>query len=254
MFSRKCPKCDKEMTYSRKSNLNRAIRKNAVCKSCKGSNISDETRTKMSEARKKMLNERSKEEQDRITAKMAATLRYNWENKTEEEIEAWREVVSRTSKARWADENYKNRVGAAIKNSWDNLTDNEREERITKSLDNGAGRCKYFDQNGYRVQGLTEKRFVDYFLNNDNLKAPLKKRPKAIRTPMGLYYPDFITDDGLIYEVKSLWTFNKLKTKKGALQLEKMKWINNNLKDKKVVLLVEQKNKDFNIIEDLSNV
>jgi hypothetical protein len=254
MFSRKCPKCDKEMTYSTKTNLNRAIRKNAVCKSCAMLARGPETRAKMSESRKKMLNERSEEEKARIVAKMAATLRSNWENKTEEEVDAWREVCSRTSKARWTDENYKNRVAVAVKNSWDNLTDNEREERVTKSLDNGAGRCEYFDQKGYRVQGMTEKRFVDYFLNNDDLKDPLKKRPKAIRTPMGLYYPDFITDDGLVYEVKSLWTFNKLKTKKGEAQLEKMKWINDNLKEKKVVLFVEQKNKDFSIIEDLSNV
>jgi len=254
MYSRLCPICSKELTYAKKYNLDRAIKKKAICKSCKATNISDETRAKMSSARKELLEKRTAEEQEEITAKMKNTLREHWENKTEEELEEWKKQVSATSKERWANEEYREKTSKSIKQSWDELSWRAREKRISKSLDNGAGRCKYFDERGYRVQGLTEKRFVIYFCDNDNIKSPLKERPKAIRTPMGLYYPDFITEDGVIYEVKSKYTFDILGTKRGKSQYEKMKWINENNDNIKIILFVEQKDKSFRTYEDLTDL
>jgi len=53
MFVRDCPDCGEEMSYSKKGNLDRAIKKGAVCKSCskigkKRPTFSDEHRSKIS--------------------------------------------------------------------------------------------------------------------------------------------------------------------------------------------------------------
>jgi len=53
-YTRECPNCGKELTYKSNSGLKSAIRNNTVCISCsqKGKTPSEETRRKMSEAKK----------------------------------------------------------------------------------------------------------------------------------------------------------------------------------------------------------
>jgi len=61
MFVRNCPKCGKELSYSKKFNLNKAIKNNSVCVSCSkkgeknpfyGKTLSEETRRNISEKMK----------------------------------------------------------------------------------------------------------------------------------------------------------------------------------------------------------
>ena len=54
MWTRDCPDCGKEMSYSVKSCLNRANRTGSSCHSCskKGKTLSEETRRKLSERKK----------------------------------------------------------------------------------------------------------------------------------------------------------------------------------------------------------
>ena len=46
MYSKNCPECGNEQTYTRKDNLNRAIKKNQTCRNCR--KFSEETRRKIS--------------------------------------------------------------------------------------------------------------------------------------------------------------------------------------------------------------
>ena len=54
MYTRNCPNCDKELSYSKKFNLNKAIKSNAVCRLCsqKGKTFSEEHCRNISEALK----------------------------------------------------------------------------------------------------------------------------------------------------------------------------------------------------------
>ena len=54
MWTRDCPKCGKEISYSKKGNLTSAIKNNNVCKSCvrKGKPRSEKTSRKISETLK----------------------------------------------------------------------------------------------------------------------------------------------------------------------------------------------------------
>jgi len=61
MYTRNCPQCGKELSYSAKCSFNRAIKRNSVCVSCVkkgkkppnyGKTHSEETLRKMSEAKK----------------------------------------------------------------------------------------------------------------------------------------------------------------------------------------------------------
>lgn len=254
MFSRECPKCSKLLSYSRKSNLDKAIKKNALCRSCANSDVSEKTKKKMSESRKEVIRKMSPEDRKKSIDKMASSLRTNWSNKSEEEKEEWRQIVSKTSKDRWVNPDYREKTISSMKDYWDNLEPSEREKRIDKSINNGAGCCSYYDSKGYRVQGMTELRFIDFFMSQKDIENPIKSRPKAIRTPYGLYYPDFITIKGMVYEVKSSYTFKWLKNKKGEKQLKKMIWINENLKDKKVTIFLEKEKGTFVKFEDLNEI
>ena len=54
MWTRDCPSCGKELSYSKKSKLTSAIKKGTACRSCskKGKTHSEESRRKMSESLK----------------------------------------------------------------------------------------------------------------------------------------------------------------------------------------------------------
>lgn len=91
-----------------------------------------------------------------------------------------------------------------------------------------------------KVQGLGEK-FVAESLNNFNIKWD---RPKAIKTPFGIYTPDFWCEEiGIFIEVKGMRTALKMVGLLSLLEngrakwagsvdensLKKMKWVHENV-------------------------
>jgi len=246
MFTKNCPKCNSIMSYSKKSNLNKSLKNNSVCKSCV--EWTDERKNKLSKARKKYLENLTDEEKKEQIDKMSNSLKELWNSKTEVELEKWKETVSFTSKKRWQNEQYKNKLKKSIKNSWASLTEDEKQLRINKSLENGAGNCDYFCEDGYKVQGHTEKRYIK-FLKQNNLNLPIQRNRKGIQTPYGIYFPDFEFENYYV-EVKSTYTFSKLINrlsydgKKDNKQFDKILWISKNIKEIKI--FIETKRNTFN--------
>lgn len=244
MYTKNCPKCNSIMTYSKKSNLNKSLKNNSVCKKCV--EWTDERKNKLRIARNNYLENLDENEKQNQINKMSNSLKQLWENKTDFELNDWKEKVSFTSKKRWNNEEYKNRLKKSIKRSWDNLSQEQKEIRIQKSLDNGAGICDFFSQNGYKVQGHSEKRYIQY-LKQNNLSLPLIKNKKAVNTPLGLYFPDFEFEDYYV-EIKSSYTFSKLINKlsydgkKENKQLDKILWTSNNIKEVKIFIETKQNN------------
>jgi len=82
------------MSYSKKSNLNKSLKNNSVCKSCV--EWTDERKNKLSKARKKYLENLTDEEKKEQIDKMSNSLKELWNSKTEVELEKWKETVSFT--------------------------------------------------------------------------------------------------------------------------------------------------------------
>ena len=154
MYIRNCPKCNKELTYEHKSNLNRAIRNSVICRNCsqleqKNDDSYLERNEKISKARKEYF-KNIEEEHKRQIAKFSESIRNTYLNKSDEWKEKWKETCSRTSKEKWSDDNYKERVSNKMKNNnWSKRDD--KEEIIQKSINtkidkygksNVLGRCK----------------------------------------------------------------------------------------------------------------
>jgi hypothetical protein len=245
MFTKNCPKCNSIISYSRKSNLNKSLKNNSVCKFCV--ERTDEHKNKISKARKQYLQNLSNEEKQIQINKMSNSLKQFWNNKSELQKEEWKKSVSFVSKERWKDEEFKNSLKNKIKKSWDCLTTDEKASRIEKSLNNGAGICLYYMEGEYRVYGNTEKRYIKYLIDNDK-NLPIKKTRAAISTPFGLYFPDFEYETFFV-EIKSEYTYSKLINrlsydgKTVNKQLDKILWVCDSIK--KVVVLVETKGGEF---------
>jgi len=229
-YTKQCPTCNETLTYSSQSNLGRSIQLNSTCRSCRV--ITKEHKKRLSEAH--MGKPKSKQ----AVSKMKKSLKEYWSNKSESEMNDWREMVSQTSKERWRDDNYKQQVSDSVKEHWDSLSDDERISRFIKQQDGGAGISKYKMVGEYKVQGNTEKRYIQNLINSKK-KLPLVKTREGIKTPYGVTFPDFEYDTHFV-EIKSLYTYNKMIEDK--TQLQKLMWVNKNVKEVKII--VEQyKNK-----------
>jgi len=237
-YIKKCKKCGESQIYKTKSNYNRAIKNDTLCKSCNNKIVSNETRNKISNK----LSGKKKSKESVI--KMKESLTEFWKNKTDEEMNEWKQTVSKSSSKRWKSDDYRKRVSDSVKSHWDSLTDDERISRYISQQDGGAGRCKYMEVNEYLVYGNTEKRYI-LNLVNTNSKLPLNKDRVGIKTPYGICFPDFDFGESFT-EIKSLYTFNKMLDeydKKDNCQLNKLLWINNNIK--KVNIVVETSRNKF---------
>lgn len=115
------------------------------------------------------------------------------------------------------------------------LVEYERNLRVPK-----APKCKTYYYEGLRCQGLYELTYIQ------NLKKQSKELPqkgKAIKTPYGIYIPDFEFIDKLI-EIKSSYTLDVAKGKKLNLngefsdkQYKKILWVNENIKPVEIKIL-----------------
>jgi hypothetical protein len=105
-------------------------------------------------------------------------------------------------------------------------------ERINSGEINGAPKCSIYEYNGYKVQGKSELRWIKQYYN-----SIIKDSKKGIKTPFGLYFPDFETKDFYV-EVKSRYTYNLMLNKP---QFEKIKFVSSNYKP--VRLFIDDGNK-----------
>lgn len=242
MYTKNCPKCNSVMNYSTKSNLNKSIKNDSVCKKCV--EWTEQRRNKLKIARNNYLENLTQDEKQNQIHKMSNSLKEFWNNKSDVELQQWKQKVSCTSKKRWQTEEYKTILKQKIKDSWDNLTEQEKIARIEKSSFGGAGVCKYYVENGYRVYGKTEQRYIKHLIET-NGKMPKNQNRIAVNTPYGLYFPDFEYDDYYV-EIKSEYTYSKLINrlsydgKSINKQIDKIIWTSVNIK--KVIILVETRN------------
>ena len=123
MYIKYCSSCGSKQEYKSKGNYNRAVRNNTLCKPCSNKIVTDSVRNKISEKLKGKP--KSKEHVD----KMRKSLIKLWSNKTESELEEWKSVVSKTTKHRWSDPDYKQRVSNSISDSWNRMSNDERVSR-----------------------------------------------------------------------------------------------------------------------------
>jgi len=233
-YTKNCPKCNIIQTYSSSGNCKRAIRLNTLCRTC-NQRIENPTRNlKISESLK------GKPKSKESVEKMKKSLRTCWGNKTDGEMNEWRRVVSKTSKERWDDPDYKKRVSNSVANHWKSLSVEERTIRFNNQQKNGAGICRYHMVGDYRVYGFVEKRYITG-LYNSNLEMPLNVKRRGIKTPYGMVFIDFEYSSYFV-EIKSTFTFDKL-VKERELensQLRKIMWVNDNIKPVKILVEIER--------------
>lgn len=110
-----------------------------------------------------------------------------------------------------------------------------------------GGVCKIFDVKGISCNGTFEKFFIEKILK-ENMTLPKNCNP--IKTPYGMYYPDFEID-GQYVEIKSDYTYqillgkekNRWSNKFDFTQLKKIKWVNQNIKKVDIIVVDKRKNK-----------
>lgn len=259
MYNRNCPLCNKDLIYKLKSGLLRAERKQTICRNCsqleqKKSESYSERNEKISKFRKEYFKNIDKEEHQRQIDKFSEGIRNTYENKSDDWKEEWKKTCSRTSKEKWSDPSYKEKVSEKIKNNnWSKRSNKEdiiqrgiltKIEKYGKS--NGLGKCIQFLVNGLVCDGTHEKFYIEWLLSEDE---DIPVGVNSIKTDIGFYTPDFEFDEYYV-DVKSIFTLKVLlgfssysKTKKSnPKQLLKIKYINDNIKPIKIILVDITKN------------
>lgn len=254
MYNRNCPLCNKEIIYKLKSNFQRAERKQTICKNCsqlvqKKSENYSERNDRISKARKEYFKNLDKEEHQKQIDKISESIRNTYENKSGNWKEEWKKTCSITSKEKWSDHSYKERVSEKIKNNnWSKRSD--KEDIIQKCIltkikkygkSNGLGKCKQFVVENLICDGTHEKFYIEYLISEGK---SLPVNTKSIKTEVGYYTPDFEYDDYYV-DIKSLFTLKVLlgfssysKNKKSnPKQLLKIEYINKNIKPIKIILV-----------------
>jgi hypothetical protein len=233
---RNCPKCNNILKYKKKHSLKKAIKNNTLCKIC--TNSSADRCKKLSNARKNYLNKLSDEDKQHQILKMKNTLVKLWSNKSEDELNIWRKIVSSTTIERNKNKEYRKKVSESVKkthwskhNNSQDIINKILKTRIKKYNTNYfTGRCKKTIISGIECNSKYEVKYINYLIDN-KLKLPINS--KTIKTPYGTYTPDFEFEESFI-EVKSNFTYDVLmgvksysKTKKSnEKQLHKIKWVN----------------------------
>jgi hypothetical protein len=254
MYIRFCPNCNCEIKYTSRGNYNRANRADKTCKSCTQQRIKTEDwyierNNKISIGRTEYWNSVSEDEKNAQIKKMANSISEKYQNRSDDWKEEWKKTCSRTSKEKWSDSSYKEKVSEKIKNNnWSKRSDKEdiikkgiltKIEKYGKS--NGFGKCNQFLVNGLICDGTHEKFYIEWLLSRGK-DIPVSL--ESIKTDIGYYTPDFEYDEYYI-DVKSIFTLKVLlgfssysKTKKSnPKQLLKMKYINDNIKPVKIILV-----------------
>jgi hypothetical protein len=229
-YFKNCPTCNIIQSYSKLNNYKRAIKNNTLCKKCNANLPNQERNLKISKALKGKP--KSKESVD----KMKSSLKKLWELKTEDEMNEWRTIVSKTSKLRWDSVEYKKRVSDSVRAHWESMSDVERTIRYNNQQLNGAGICKYYKVGEYNTYGTVERRYIEE-LYKSNSEMPIVKKRNGIRTPYGMVFIDF-EYELFFTEIKSTYTFDKLinEYELDNSQLKKIIWVNYNIKPVKILV------------------
>jgi len=214
-----CPLCDSKINYTNTSNLRRAERKKSLCKKCANSKIweNQELRDRTSKNRKEYLSLISLDEKLNISKKISEKNKQFYNNKSQDDKEKWKKICSDTSKKRWEDDNYKDRLKIILSDkNWSKRDDAKeiKKKQVESRIKNngglyhkGSGRCKEFEVKGIKCYGTYEKKYIEILIHN-NLQLPSK--PKcSINTIYGKYTPDFEFDDFYV-DVKSIFTYKVL--------------------------------------------
>jgi len=110
-----------------------------------------------------------------------------------------------------------------------------------------GGVCKSFIIKNLNCVGTYEKFYIEKLVS-ENKELP--KKGDSVKTPFGVYYPDF--DYGKMYiEIKSDYTYqillgkkeNRWSNKIDTNQYEKIKWVNNNIKPVEIIVVDKKNNK-----------
>lgn len=254
MYIRLCPNCNCQIEYASRGNYNRANRGEKTCKSCTQQRIKNEDwyierNNKISIGRIEYWNNISEDEKNAQIKKMANSISEKYQNRPDEWKENWKSTCSFTSKEKWSDPSYKERVSNKIKqNNWSKRID--KSEIIQKSIStkiekygksNGLGRCEEFIVGNLLCDGTHEKFYIESILSKGD-GLPINTEP--IKTEFGYYKPDFEYDDFFV-DVKSTFTLKVLlglssysKNKKSnPKQLLKIKYISENIKPIRIILV-----------------
>lgn len=203
-----------------------------------GSKRSDESKDKMSTSYKKYKDEYPEEFAKRYEKRSETML-----SRSNEEIEVTKQKRSASMEAAWIKPGNELISDKRNKTISKKLTGRKRSpESIAKQVQKITGRTlsdahkkacadanrsdgtvksKWYDVQGIRCQGGSEKIFVEMCIR-ENKKVI--GHPVSIKTPFGYYRPDFVVD-GQMIEVKSSWTYKQFLDKP---QYKKVKWICDN--------------------------
>jgi len=256
MYTRNCPTCNKEISYSNKGNADRAINGKKVCKSCsvKLRNNDKTYLNKISESRKKYFKELSEEDKEIWKSNNSKAQKKAWENKSDEDREKYAKNVSEQSKERWSDPDYTERVSTSMKeNPWpknktpeeiieiNKRTTTTKYEKYGTLFPGGGNKQKKTIIKGLICESSFELKYIESLISK-NIELP--KNAKRIETPFGYYTPDFEYEDRFI-EIKCEFTYKVLIgessfSKSGNYnpkQLNKIKWVSENIKNVEIIVL-----------------
>ncbi len=207
----------------------------------KGATRSKESKTKMSIAYNKYKDERPEEFAERYKKRSETML-----NRSKEEIEITKIKRSASMEAAWikpgneliSDARSK-KISTFMKSDANPMKNPDVVAKQVKSLtgrtlseahkkacananrSGGTVKSKWYDVQGIRCQGGSEKMFVEKCLEEGKRVIG---HPASIKTPFGYYRPDFVVD-GQMVEIKSSWTHKQFLDKS---QFKKVKWICDN--------------------------
>ena len=110
-----------------------------------------------------------------------------------------------------------------------------------------GGICKVFEIEGIFCHGTFEKFFLEKLLKENK---PLPKNCEPVKTPYGMYYPDFQVNNHYV-EIKSDYTYeillgkekNRWSKKFDFIQLKKIEWVNENIRKVDIIVVDKKNNK-----------
>ena len=223
----------------------------AAIEANKGAKRSEKSKTKMSEARKKYEQENPKEFKKRYE-KMKKTS----STKTDEEKEMIQLKQSESHKERWtkiekedliirnkkisnkltgSKRSEESKKKQSISITGRKLSDEHKQAIADSNTSNGSIKSKWYDVQGIRCQGGSEKMFVEKCLLEGK---KIVSHPASFKTPHGYYRPDFIVD-GVFTEIKSSWTYKQFLLKN---QYNTLKWVNDNLQKVELYIVDDANN------------
>jgi len=140
------------------------------------------------------------------------------------------------------------KTGAKLpKKTVQNMTNAQRKLSNSGGRKQTGGICKVFEVEEVFCNGTFEKFFLEKMIK-ENKTVP--KNCEPIKTPYGMYYPDFQVNNHYV-EIKSDYTYqillgkekNRWSKKFDFVQLKKIKWVNRNIRKVDIIVVDKRNNK-----------